>query len=165
MVTYTKPNLVPLWAMSDTTDPQSGQPNVVTPPAEKQNNGWSFKEFPPRQWFNWLGRYTARWVQYLNQMIQQEVTTTDATGGTPIFDVERGGMCLVYIVDLGAFSTWYEGIVYIPAGYSAGTTTLREVASNGSTLTISAISATGGITVTGGTGSFIIFGKTKTPGL
>lgn len=161
----TKPTVFPVWASLNRTDPISGQNNVTTPPPEKQNYGWNFDEQPPRNWFNWLGRQTNLWLQYLAQMQNQEVTTTDATGATTIFDVVNGGMCLVYIIDTGAFSTWYEGITYIPAGYSAGTTTFRQVAANGSALTISAISAAGAITVSGGTGNYVIYGKTKTPGL
>lgn len=160
-----KPTIFPKWADQTRVDPISGQENVTTPPAEKQNYGWNFNEQPPRNWFNWLGRYTYRWLQYLAQMNDQEVTTTDATGATTLFDVVNGGMCLVYIIDTGAFSTWYEGITYIPPSYSSGTTTFRQVAANGSTLTIGAISAGGGITVSGGTGNYVIYGKTKTPGL
>ena len=162
---FLRPSQFPIWADQDQVDPVSQQNNVLTPPPEKQQFGWDRLEFPPRNWFNWLGRYTNRWLQYLSQMQSQEVTTTDATGGTPIFDVVNGGMCLVYIIDTGAFSTWYEGIVYIPPGYSSGSTTIRTVASNGSTLTISNIAANGGITVSGGTGAYVIYGKTKTPGL
>jgi len=165
MPTVQKPDMFPVWASDDQADPISKQNNVLVPPTNKQQYGWARLEFPPRNWFNWLARKTYQWLQYLYQMQAQEVTTTDSTGATPIFDVVNGGMVMVYIVDLGAFSTWYEGIVYIPPGYSAGTTTLRTVASGGSALTIGAISATGSITVTGGTGSFIIYGKTKTPGL
>lgn len=160
-----KPTIFPVWADQNRTDPISGQNNVTTPPLEKQNYGWTFDEQPPRNWFNWLGRYTNNWLQYLAQMINQEVTTTDASGGTALYDVTNGGMCLIYIIDTGAFSTWYEGITYIPPGYSSGTTTFRQVAANGSTLTISAISASGTITVSGGTGNYVIYGKTKTPGL
>lgn len=160
-----RPTVFPNWAELNRTDPISLQNNVTTPPLEKQNYGWNLKEKPPRNWFNWLGRYTSAWIKYLAQMQAQGVTTTDSTGITPIFDVVNGGMCLVYIIDTGAFSTWFEGISYIPPAYSSGLTTIREVASNGSTLTISAIAANGGISVSGGTGDYVIYGQTKTPGL
>ncbi len=158
------PSQLPVWATTDQIDPTSLQNNVLEPPLAYQQFGWTRGQFPPRNWFNWLGRKTYNALNYLLALQKQEVTTTDATGATPIFDVVNGGMCLVYIIDTGAFSTWFEGIVYIPPGYSAGTTTLRTVATSGSALTIGPISATGSITVSGGTGAYVIFGKTKTPG-
>jgi hypothetical protein len=160
-----KPTQLPVWATNDQIDSVSGANNVEQPPPELQTYGWPRGIFPPRNFFNWLGRQTYECLAYLFALQNQEITTTDASGATPIFDVVNGGMCLAYIIDTGAFSTWFEGIVYIPPGYSSGTTSLRQVAANGSTLTISAISATGAITVTGGTGAYVIFGKTKTPGI
>lgn len=159
------PDQLPMWAEQDVTDPVSLQNNVLLPPPTYQQFGWTKGQFPPRNWFNWLARYTYRWIKYLAQIKAQTVTTTDATGTSTIFDVVNGGMCLIYIIDTGAFSTFFEGITYVPPAYTSGTTTFRSVASGGSTLTIGPINSTGGITVSGGTGNYVISGQTKTPGV
>lgn len=61
------PDIFPLWAENDQVDPTSKQNNVETPPAEKQLYGWDFKDYPVRNWANWLGRYTSKWIKYLAQ--------------------------------------------------------------------------------------------------
>lgn len=64
-----QPDQFPDWAMLDVVDGVSHINNVIAPPLEKQDSGWARQEFPPRQWFNWLGRYTARWIRYLFQEV------------------------------------------------------------------------------------------------
>ena len=64
-----KPTLFPDWALSDIIDPTSGQNNVVEPSAGQKNTGWTFKQFPPRQFFNWLLRLTNEWLKWFDERI------------------------------------------------------------------------------------------------
>jgi hypothetical protein len=60
----TKPTAYPEWAQTDVVDPTSGQNNVVAADAAHMALGWDFKEKPPRQYFNWLGRLQEQWARY-----------------------------------------------------------------------------------------------------
>jgi hypothetical protein len=153
-----KPTVFPVWATDDQIDPVSQQNNVLTPPPQKQQYGWARLEFPPRNWFNWLARYTNNWLQWLAQQEAQAIVA-DGTGTTPTVDIVNGGMSLIYVVDTMATGNFYEGIVYVPPGYSSGTLTYNTVAS--STLTVSAISITGAVTVSSGSGPYIVYGQMK----
>lgn len=70
-----KPTVLPKWADQNEQDPISGQNNVLEPPNEKKEFGWNRLEFPPRNWFNWLGRYTFRWLDWLKQQEEQAIIT------------------------------------------------------------------------------------------
>lgn len=69
----TKPSKIPEWAISDHVDPTSGENNVVEPSAGQKDTGWLFKQKPPRQYFNWLARFTHLWIQFIDDSIDQEV--------------------------------------------------------------------------------------------
>lgn len=153
-----KPTVFPVWADQNRTDPISGQNNVTTPPLEKQNYGWNFNEQPPRNWFNWLGRYTNQWLQWLNQQEQQS-SVVDNTGTTPAFDVSTGGMAIVYVIDTTTPANSFHGITYIPPNPVSAVTVTKL---GGTTLTVSTISVTGVITAAGGSGNYIIYGQMKT---
>lgn len=60
-----RPSEYPDWATVEQTDPVSGQLNRVKPSTDKQEEGWTRQEIPPRQWFNWTMWITGRWVRYL----------------------------------------------------------------------------------------------------
>lgn len=64
-----QPDEFPDWATQDQVDSVSHINNVVSPPLEAQQSGWLRQQFPPRQWFNWLGRFTGQWIRYLNQQV------------------------------------------------------------------------------------------------
>lgn len=151
-----KPSVFPVWADQDQDDPVSLQNNVLTPPPEKQNFGWDRLEFPPRNWFNWLGRYTNRWLQYLAQQEGQAVVT--AGTGQTMFDSVNGGLAYIYVVDTGNAANVYHGMVYLPPG-SVGATfvDIKQVGIN-----TPSISASGTVTISGGTGPYIAYGQTKT---
>lgn len=68
-----KPSEFPDWATDPQTSPISGQPNFTTPPAEKQQFGWNYREIPPRQWFNWWMRMVGLWVRWLSVNVQETV--------------------------------------------------------------------------------------------
>lgn len=64
-----KPTTLPKFAELDQIDPTSGENNVVAPIPTKQNYGWTFKEKPPRQHFNWLHRWTYRWLKWIDESV------------------------------------------------------------------------------------------------
>ena len=109
-----RPGTYPVWAIDNVVDDVSGQNNVTTPPTEKQMYGWARADQPPRQWFNWLGRYTYQWLAYLGQQEAQSVVTSDNTGATPIVDPVGGGMATINVIDTGNPANFYQGITYIP---------------------------------------------------
>lgn len=153
-----KPTILPMWAVDNVVDPISGQNNVTTPPMEKQLIGWSLKEQPPRNWFNWLGRYTYQWLAWLNQQETQN-RVVDNTGTAPAFDISTGGMAIVYVIDTTTPANSFHGITYIPPNPGAPVTVTKLA---GTTLTVSTISVTGVITAAGGSGNYIIYGQMKT---
>jgi len=67
-----KPTTKPRWTVlangndNDVADPTSGKYNVVAPSSGKQDSGFDFEEYPPRQFFNWLARWTFRWIDWLD---------------------------------------------------------------------------------------------------
>lgn len=154
-----RPDTYPYWATNDQVNPVSLQNNVLVPPPEKQQYGWEPLEFPPRNWLNWLGRTTNLWIEYLDGIANQSQVTT-LNDGTPIlFDIVNGGMAIVAIIDTTTPANYFLGITYIPPAYSSGTLNFTTIAS--STLTLSAISVTGGITVAAGSGNYLIYGQMK----
>lgn len=68
-----KPTILPRWATDDVVNPTSGQNNVDTPSAAQMDLGWDFKQKPPRQFFNYLARYTHDWCEYVDDTIDQPV--------------------------------------------------------------------------------------------
>ena len=156
---FPRPTILPVWAVQDQIDVDSLQNNVLTPPVEMQQYGWQRLQFPPRNWFNWLARYTYQWLAYLSQQDAQSTATSDNTGATPIVDVVNGGMALIFVIDTTTPANYYEGITYIPPAYGGGTS-FTTIAS--STLTVGTIAANGGVIVSGGSGSYIVYGQMKT---
>lgn len=156
MVTLTKPTVFPVWATQDLENPTSGQNNVTTPPAQYQLYGWSFQDTPPRNWFNWLGRYTNNWLQWLNQQ-ESQARVVNNTGFNPAFDITNGGMALVYVIDTVTKANYYFGITYINPG-TGSATPVTTISNN--VLTVSTISNTGVITVSP-PGNYVIYGQMK----
>lgn len=152
-----RPSDYPVWAEMNRVDPISGQNNVTTPPLEKQQYGWDFNEQPPRNWFNWLGRLTNNWIQFLSQQEQQS-QVTDNSGTDTIFDTVNGGMAIVYVIDTTTPANSFHGITYIPPNAAAPIVVTKLA---GTTLTVSNISVTGTITASGGSGDYIIYGQMK----
>lgn len=114
-----EPTTLPTWAVLDQVDPTSNQNNVLTPPPQQQQYGWGFHEFPPRNWFNWLGRYTYQWLAYFKQQNPRSKTviTSAVQGGPsalPICDpsVNVRGITMIYINDVksGNNSNIYIGM-------------------------------------------------------
>ena len=158
MAILTPPSALPLWAVQNQIDPVSLQNNVLVPPAVMMQYGFYRKQFPPRQWFNWLFRTINDWIAYLSQQSGQTIVT-DGTGATPAFDVVHGGLATIQVIDTGAPSNFYTGLAYLPP--SPGSPTAWNTTATSSTLTVSSISVTGTVTVTGGTGPYIVVGETN----
>ena len=74
------PSKYPRWATNDVQNPTSGEWNVVEPAEAKKDLGWDFKEYPPRQWFNWLARITNEWIEWFDSLLNQAVKTTSDVG-------------------------------------------------------------------------------------
>lgn len=79
-----KPTTLPKFAELDQIDPTSGENNVVAPIPTKQNYGWTFKEKPPRQHFNWLHRWTYRWLKWTDDYFQEGTIPMLMTCGGPV---------------------------------------------------------------------------------
>lgn len=77
-MTTDRPDKYPDWAINDVVNPISGQNNVIEPPQAKKNNGWDYRDKGARNWFNWLGRYTANWIKYLDAPVVYTVATLPA---------------------------------------------------------------------------------------
>ena len=154
MALLTRPTTLPVWAIDDQIDPVSLQNNVLTPPPAFQLYGWTRGQFPPRNWFNWLGRFTFQCIAYLMQQEAFGFTTDDNSSATPVVDIVNGGMAIISVIDTTTPANYYLGITYVPPNYSSGLLSFTTTSS--STLTVSAIAANGGVTVSGGSGNYII---------
>jgi hypothetical protein len=163
MTFLTPPDQIPFWAVQDEIDPISKQNNVLTPPAEKQQFGWDRVEFPPRNYFNWLGRYTGNWIAYLAQQSGQgaAVPVANNTFSSSIFNITNGGLAVFWAVDTMATSNFYVGMAYLPPS-PGSPIALNTIAS--STLVAGDIQTNGTIKVTGGTGPYIIYAQTLISG-
>ena len=62
-----KPDKFPDWATEEEIDEVSGQANFVEPPDFRKESGWTRREIPPRQWFNWLARKTGLWFRWVEE--------------------------------------------------------------------------------------------------
>ena len=147
-----KPSVIPTWAKMNQTDPESGQNNVSTPPPEKQNLGWNFKDYPRRNWMNWLGRYTYLWIEWFNQQESQSVVTDE--GGVGLFPI-NDALIVLYAVDPATPANFLYAMGYKGAGSAP---VLNIIDSNVLTLGTGTIS--GDQPINGGTG-LIVNGQTK----
>lgn len=154
MATKPATNELPKWADTDTTDPVSGQNNVIEPPPEKQESGWERLEYPPRNWFNWLARYTYRWLLWFKQQEEQAVITDG--NGVGLFPTD-GALITLHAVDSATPANFIYAVGYKGA---AANPVLNVVDSN--VLTLGAATVTGDQAISGGTaGDIIAWGQTK----
>lgn len=72
-----RPTQFPDFATTDVVDGTSGQNNVAAPSGPKILQGWDYREKPPRQWLNWLHRFTGLWVRWFDELLESR--TADAT--------------------------------------------------------------------------------------
>ena len=151
----TKPTVLPKWADGVAVDPISGQQNVTTPPTEKQNAGWDRLEFPPRNWFNWLGRYTYRWLNWLKQQEEQAIITNGA--GEGLFPTD-GALITLYAVDITIPTDYLVAVGFKESGVAPVLTVTHS-----NTLTKGASDVTGKQAIATGSGdaNIIIWGQSK----
>lgn len=64
-----KPTVLPEFALLDQVDGVSGQNNVITPPTNWKNYGWSYQEKPPRNYMNWIHRHTYNWCKWVDDVM------------------------------------------------------------------------------------------------
>jgi len=151
-----KPSTLPKWAENDVVDSISGENNVIEPPAEKQNSGWARLEYPPRNWFNWLGRYTYRWLDWLKQQEEQAVITDGA--GVGLFPTD-GALITLHAVDIVTPANYIYAVGFKAAGVTP-VSNLTVVANN--VLTLGVGTVLGDQIISGGTaGNIIVWGQTK----
>lgn len=173
-----QPDEFPDWATMDQVDPVSHINNVVSAPLEMQESGWLRQQFPPRQWFNWLARYTGLWIRYLNQQVgtagtditglQAQITafkilqtvviegTYGVATSVGICDVDTPSIVKLTIIDTtGGFADdWLEGN-FTPR--NAGPDRVVNVTSNNA-ITVSDVDhTTGKITASSSTGGATTF--------
>jgi len=149
-----KPSTLPKWADTDVIDPVSGQYNVVEPPPEKQTNGWDRLEYPPRNWFNWLGRYTYRWLNWLKQQEEQAVVTDGNGSGLFVTD---NALITLHAVDSTTPANYIYCVGYKGSGVAPS---LTVVSSN--ILTLGAGTISGDQPISGGTAAnLIVWGQSK----
>lgn len=99
---FEKPDVLPEFASQDYIDPITGMNNVVEPLDQKKKYGWLRLEPLPRQWFNWLARFTYLWVGYLSGFAGRVTTVGGSTTQTiSIPGVKATDICFVTINKLG----------------------------------------------------------------
>jgi hypothetical protein len=127
MTEIAKPAERPRWASDVSAD-------VITPSSGKQDTGW-VQEYPPLQYFNWLGKYTYEWLNYLER-------NTDASLG-------GGALATVTIASGIAIPT--TGVTPIDTEAAAATDDLSNLSvvnlSNGRVVVIRSVNAGRVITV------------------
>jgi len=152
MATYTKPPIVPEWAVTGTrTEPSAG----------KKNTGWIFEESPPYDFFNWLQGIAGDWFNWIDERLGDGTTADDlriASGfdleindpdfylkvlsDTPqiVFDADGGIDRLYYDRADNSFNFDIGGVIAavigsaktaIPGGLQVGTGTVTPAAGSG----------------------------------
>ena len=150
----TKPSILPEWAENDVIDSISGQNNVLEPPTEKKLEGWARLEFPPRNWFNWLARYTYRWLNWFKQQEEQAVITDG--NGVGLFATDSA-LITLYAVDSVTPANYIVAVGYKAVGIAPALTVISN-----NVLTLGAGNIAGDQAIAGGTaGNIIVWGQTK----
>lgn len=100
-----KPDKFPDWALEEETDSVSGQVNRVEPPTDRKNSGWTRREIPPRQWWNWLWWKTGDWLRWLDERenrpseytVAQLPSASDEGAGKMVYvSNESGGAVIAF---------------------------------------------------------------------
>lgn len=94
-----RPTQFPDFATTDVVDGTSGQNNVAAPSGPKILQGWDYREKPPRQWMNWLHRFTGFWVRWFDELLESRTASAtpdslmlrDASGRAKVSDPDVDG--------------------------------------------------------------------------
>lgn len=151
-----RPEKMPRWATEDRFSEITNNNNVVEPTESKKNVGWDPFEPPARNYFNWLGRLTYQWIEYLDYLANTLETSSDGTGAN-LFSVQNT-LITLYAVDKTAPTH------YIHAAGWKGTTSHTLNVINSATLTLGAQDANGSQAISGGTaGNIVVYAKMVLP--
>ena len=71
-----RPTVFPQFAINDVNDPISNQPNVSEPGQSLKDSGWTRRQKPYRQHFNWLHRITDDWIEWFDSLIDPGITSS-----------------------------------------------------------------------------------------
>lgn len=149
-----KPTVIPKFAALNVVSPDSEQNNVVEPPPEKQDSGWDFLEFPPRNFMNWIHRYTYQWIIWFKQQEEQAVVTDG--NGVSLFPID-GALITLNAVDSANPGNYITAVGYKESGVDP---VLNVIDANGLSLGTGTI--TGNQPISGGTaGDIIVWGQSK----
>lgn len=153
-----RPAVLPEWAKEDQNGPGVNNRNVVEPPTEKKRFGWAYLDYPPRNWLNWLARWTYRNLEYLIQQEAKEVIS--GADGADLFPIPPTGtaLCVLYAVDVAVPANY----IYAVGSNNNGNLTFNIIDSN--VLTIPANPIVGpSVPISGGSGpnNVIACGQTK----
>lgn len=91
-----RPDQFPDFALEDRQDPILNVPNVVTPDSSHIDYGWAYKEPAPMNWMNWIHRYTALWIRYLDERLNKPESYT--VGTLPSASTAGAG-AMTYVTD------------------------------------------------------------------
>jgi len=84
---FDKPTKLPRWADVPGIG-ADGQAHVAEPPEGRKDDGWQWKEKPPRQWFNWLLNLTYEWLGWISQWIDNvnssDIVNDSSVAGTDV---------------------------------------------------------------------------------
>lgn len=105
-----KPSEIPDWATELVSDPVSGQVSRLTPPIEKQENGWLRLERPPYNWMNWLQWLAGRWIRWVAE--SNVVTDGNGDGVAPVDDA----IVILYAVNMSDVSEYLHAVGYKEEG-------------------------------------------------
>jgi len=77
-----KPTKEPKWATSDQVDPVSGMDNVIDPTTAQEDYGYTYKDYPSRQIWNYLFRWIYNWLKYFETETDNPGVSGDSGLGT-----------------------------------------------------------------------------------
>lgn len=69
-----RPIVHPEFALNNVNDPISGKPNISEPSQSLKDSGWTRRQKPYRQHFNWLHKTTNDWIVWLDSLIDSNIT-------------------------------------------------------------------------------------------
>lgn len=159
-----RPNKYPRWASEDSTDPVTLSKNVIEPPEEKKDIGWSRGEKPPRNWENWLDRLTYQWIVYLDESVSERLPLSGTYSPIIIGGTTPGTG--TYVIQSGAYQVIGDFVTvnsYIALSSHTGSGDLYISLPFASSPTVAVQMGSGAIIDTSNT-TYIVLGETPAGG-
>lgn len=144
-----RPDTLPVWATTDVVDPITGLPNKISPPQTHIDVGWSFKEPPARNYFNWHMNLGGEWIEHIDYRINTLDKITDGDG-TTLFDVDDT------FIHLYAFDSTNTSNYLVAFGQKVASTAPTLIVTDSNVLALGAGAADGTQPITGGTAVNIV---------